>query len=334
MPQTPIKVLVTGAAGQIAYALLFRIASGQMFGEQTPIELHLLELESSLPALEGVVMELEDCVFPLLKKIVWTSDLKTAMQGVHWALLVGAAPRKAGMERADLLARNGQIFATQAQALNTYADATVRILVVGNPCNSNAWIAYHHAPAIPPGRFYAMTLLDQHRAVWQLAKKAGVSVEAVRRLAIWGNHSATQYPDFYQATIQGEPVTAVIKDQLWLTQITEPTCFIPSVQQRGAAVIRARGSSSAASAAHAIIGTVRGLIQETPSDDWFSVACYSRGEYGIDQGLIFSYPCQLKQGQLQIVSAIQHNVFAQNKIQLSLEELRQECQLIKDLGLI
>lgn len=327
------KVVITGAAGQIGYALLFRIASGQMFGSDVPIELRLLELEPSLPALQGVAMELEDCAFPLLKNIVCTSDLKVAMREVNWAILVGAAPRKAGMERSDLLKINGGIFASQGQALNEVAAEDVQVFVVGNPCNSNALIAMHHAPRIPRDRFYAMTLLDQYRGVSLLARKAGVSVSDVRRMAIWGNHSATQYPDFYHATIKGQAVSDLIQDQHWLTQAA-PDCFIPQVQQRGAAVIKARGASSAASAANAALQSIYSLTHETRSEDWFSVALCSKGEYGIDEGLIFSYPCQIQQGKLVIVPDLQHNDFGQAKLRVTLAELRQERDTIKALGFI
>jgi malate dehydrogenase len=324
-----VKVAITGAAGQIGYALLFRIASGQMFGPETEVELQLLELEPALGALHGVAMELDDCAFPLLKNIVCTSDLNVAMKDVHWALLVGSVPRKAGMERGDLLKINGEIFTRQGQAINDHAAADARVFVVGNPCNTNALIAMHNAPDMPRDRFYAMTMLDENRARTQLAKKAGVPVTDVSHMAIWGNHSATQYPDFYQAKIQNKAVTEVIHDLEWLQND-----FITTVQQRGAEVIKARGASSAASAANAVIDSVYHLIHDTPKDECFSVAKCSEGEYGIDEGLIFSFPVQTLGGKLHVIEGLAHNAFAQSKIDLSLQELRQERDTVKALGLI
>lgn len=329
MLKKTIKVAVTGAAGQIGYALLFRIASGQMFGSDQPIELQLLELEASLPVLHGVAMELEDCAFPLLEKITCTSQLNEAMQGAQWVILVGSMPRKAGMERADLLKINGRIFSEQGKAINDHAANDVRVFVVGNPCNSNCLIAMHHAHDVPKDRFFAMTLLDENRARAQLAQKAGVSVREISQIIIWGNHSSTQYPDFYHAQISGRPATEVITDHNWLKNN-----FITTVQKRGAAVIQARGASSAASAANAVVGSVYHLTHETPLGACFSVAGCASGEYGVDSGLIFSFPSRVEQGQLKIITNIEHNAFAQEKIAMTLQELRAERDEIKQMGLI
>lgn len=327
MKQT-IRVAVTGAAGQIGYALLFRIASGQMFGPDVHVELNLLELEQALPALDGVLMELEDCAFPLLKRVVCTSDLKTCMDGVNWALLVGSVPRKQGMERSDLLQINGGIFTKQGKAISEYASDDVRAFVVGNPCNTNCLIAKHHAKGVPADRFYAMTRLDELRARAQLAKKAGVDITAVSQMTIWGNHSATQYPDFYNAKINGKSVAEVIEES-WLKDT-----FIPFVQQRGAAVIKARGSSSAASAANAIVTGVNHLINNTESDESFSMCLSSNGEYGVDKGLIFSFPCRTELNTLRVVENLPLNAFAKEKFDLTLAELRQERDMVKALGLL
>lgn len=329
MNKKPIKVAVTGAAGQIGYALLFRIASGQMFGADQPVILHLLELERSLPVLHGIAMELNDCAFPLLKNIICTSQLNEAMKDINWAILVGSMPRKEGMERADLLKVNGGIFAPQGNAINAHAAADVRVFVVGNPCNSNCLIAMHHAPDIPKSRFFAMTLLDENRARAQLAKKATVAIEEVTQMGIWGNHSSTQYPDFYNAKIANKPATEMIADKNWLEND-----FIPLIQKRGAAVIKARGASSAASAANAVIDSIYHLTHDTKKDDFFSVASCSMGQYGIDEGLIFSFPSRLDNGQFNIINNIQHNSFGQKKIKLTLEELLAEKNEIKKMGLI
>src|SRR5436853_5963623 len=266
MKANPIRVAVTGAAGQIGYSLLFRIASGAMFGPNQPVILHLVEIEPALPALNGVVMELDDCAFPLLKGVVPTANLDEGFRGVNWALLVGSVPRKQGMERKDLLGINGRIFIGQGQAIQKNAASDVRVLVVGNPCNTNCLIAMNNAPSVPRDRWHAMTRLDENRAKMQLAKRAGVEVTAVTNVAIWGNHSATQYPDFSNAKIHGKPATALIKDETWLKGE-----FISTVQQRGAPMIRARGASSAGSAANAIIDSVRSIIEPTPGGDWHSV---------------------------------------------------------------
>jgi malate dehydrogenase len=329
MNKKRIKVVVTGSAGQIGYALLFRIASGQMFGNDTEVELHCLELEAGMPALKGVVMELEDCAFPLLKNIVATPDLKTAMNGVNWAILVGSVPRKAGMERKDLLQINGGIFTKQGQAINDYAAKDVRVLVVGNPCNTNCMIAMKNAKDVPSDRFYAMTMLDQKRAAAQLAMKAQVDVDAVTDMIIWGNHSATQFPDFYHAKINGQNATDVIKDEHWLQ-----TNFIETVQKRGAQIINARGASSAASAANSIIASVNALIYDTEKNNSYSMCKVSQGEYDVDPDLIFSFPCQTRAGKLEVVQNISHNTFAQNKINITLDELRSERDQVKELGLI
>jgi malate dehydrogenase len=324
-----VRIVITGAVGQIGYALLFRLASGQMFGMQTDIELHLLELEQALPALEGVAMELEDCAFPLLKRIVCTSNLKEAMDSVNWALLIGAVPRKEGMERSDLLKINGGIFTKQGEAINDYAANDVRIFVVGNPCNTNCMITKHHARDIPDDRFFAMTTLDELRARAQLAKKAGVDITNISQMTIWGNHSSTQYPDFYNAKINGLSATTVIDDETWLKDI-----FVPTIQQRGAAVIKARGASSAASAANAIIQGIGHLVNDTPPMESFSVCKNSDGEYGVDEGLIFSYPCRCEHGEVRVVEGLQFNDYSKAKFEETLAELRRERDAVKDLGLI
>jgi malate dehydrogenase len=329
MGKKRVKVAVTGAAGQIGYALLFRIASGQMFGTETEVELQLLELEQALPALKGVAMELEDCAFPLLKNIVLTSDLNTAFKDANWVVCVGSVPRKDGMERADLLKINGGIFTAQAQAVEKSAASDVRIFVVGNPCNTNALIAMNNAKGIPSDRFFAMTSLDENRAKAQLAQKAGVDVVAVKNMTIWGNHSATQYPDFFNAKINGKPANEVISDLEWLKGD-----FIKTVQQRGAAIIKARGLSSAASAANATVDGIRNLVTETPAGETFSMCLSSNGEYGVDKGLIFSYPCRVEGGKIKVVEGIQLNDFGQEKFKLTLDELRGERDAVKSLGLI
>ena len=329
MAHKRVKVAVTGAAGQIGYALIFRIASGQMFGMDTEVELQLLELEAALPTLNGVAMELDDCAFPLLRKVTCTSDVNKAMSGANWVVCVGSVPRKAGMERSDLLKINGGIFSVQGKAVNDNAADDVSVFVVGNPCNTNALIAMHNAPDVPRNRFFAMTMLDQNRAVSQLAIKAGVTVNDVTHLAIWGNHSAKQYPDFYNAKIHGKPVTDVIKDLNWLQNE-----FIPMVQQRGAAVIAARGASSAASAANAAIDTVYNLTHNTPANQTFSVGMCSNGEYGADKGLIFSFPTRTENGQHKVVEGFSFNEFGQQKFDAVLDELRQEYVAVKELGLI
>jgi malate dehydrogenase len=329
MAKKYVKVAISGAAGQIGYALAFRVASGQMFGPDTEVQLQLLELEPTLPALHGVAMELDDCAFPLLKNIICTSDLSTAMKDINWALLIGSVPRKDGMERSDLLKINGGIFTAQGKAINDNAASDVNVFVVGNPCNTNCLIAMHNAKDVPHDRFYAMTMLDENRARTQLAQKAGVSVNDIKHIAIWGNHSATQYPDFYNAKINGKPLTDVITDMNWLQND-----FISTVQKRGAAVIKARGASSAASAANAAIDSVYNLTHDTPGDEWFSVAKVSHGEYGIDEGLIFSFPTRTDNGKVHVIEGVTHNEFSQQKIQATLDELRGERDAVKELGLI
>src|ERR1700756_3631374 len=303
--KTPIKVAVTGAAGQIGYALLFRIASGQMFGPDQPLRLHLIEIPAILGALEGVVMELDDCAFPLLESVLPTADLDEGFRDVNWALLVGSIPRKAGMERKELLGVNGKIFVGQGQAIQKDAAADVRVLVVGNPCNTNCLIAMNNAREIPRDRWFAMTRLDENRARAQLAHKAGVEITRVTNMTIWGNHSSTQYPDFYNAKIDNKPANEVIGDEKWLKGD-----FIAAVQQRGAAIIKARGLSSAGSAANAVVDTVRSIAEPTASDDWHSVAICSEGSYGVEKGLISSFPVRSDGKKLEIVQGLQINDFS------------------------
>ena len=323
---SPIKIAVTGAAGQIGYSLVFRIASGAMFGPEQPIALSLIEIPNALGALEGVVMELHDCAFPLLKSVTPTADLDEGFRDVNWALLVGSVPRKAGMERKDLLGINGKIFIGQGRAIEKNAAADVRTLVIGNPCNTNCLIAMNNAKQIPPDRWFAMTRLDENRAKAQLAHKAGVEVTTVTKMTIWGNHSATQYPDFYNAKINGRPANEVIGDEKWLKET-----FIQTVQQRGAAIIKARGLSSAASAANAVVETVRLLITDTPKEDWHSVALCSTGEYGVENGLICSFPVQVRNGRAQVVQNVPINEFSRGKIDASVNELKEEQSLVQEL---
>ncbi|MEM7033553.1 MAG: malate dehydrogenase [Chloroflexota bacterium] len=327
MSSNVVKVAITGAAGQIGYALLPRLASGEVFGPDVKVALHLLEIPPALPALEGVVMELDDCAFPLLENVVATANPDEAFDGVNWALLVGSKPRGKGMERGDLIRENGPIFVGQGNALSNSAASDVRILVVGNPANTNCLIAMNNAPNIPNDRFSAMTRLDQNRAYTQLAQKAGVPVTAVSNVTIWGNHSATQYPDAEHAKINGQAASSVITDTAWLQGE-----FIETVQKRGAAVIAARGLSSAASAANAILGHVKSMVYETPQGDWFSAGIPSDGSYGVDEGLIFSMPLTSDgSGNYSIVQGLEFSDFAQEKIQATLEELRSEKAVIADL---
>ena len=321
-----MQVAVTGAAGQIGYALLFRIAAGEMFGTDTEVQLNLLELEAALPALQGVVMELEDCAFPLLKSVLTTADPKAAFKDVDWALLIGSVPRKAGMERNDLLKINGGVFITQGQALSASAKPDCRVLVVGNPCNTNAYIAKSVAKNLSPQNFFAMTMLDQNRATAQLAQKAKVAVDQVRNVAIWGNHSSTQYPDFFNATIQGKPVPQVILDQEWLK-----TVFIDAVQKRGAAIIKARGLSSAGSAANAVIDTVKNLITPTKKGEFFSVAVSSDGSYDVPRGLMFGFPVRSDGRKWEIVPGIKLTDFAKEKISVTRQELWEEKAAVEEL---
>ena len=322
-----IKVAVTGAAGQIGYAMLFRLASGSVFGPDTAVELQLLELEHALPALEGVKMELDDCAFPLLNKIVTTSDPNVAFRDIDWGLLVGSVPRKEGMERNDLLCVNGGIFVGQGKAINDNASDNARIVVVGNPCNTNCLIAMHNAPRISRERWFAMTALDENRAKSQLATKAGTAVRNVSNMTIWGNHSATQYPDFYNAKINGKAAPEVINDEEWLQGE-----FIKTVQQRGSAIIKARGASSAASAANAALDTVTRINTPTPEGIWFSTAIPSDGSYGIPEGLIFSFPLRSKgKGDYEIVQGLELNEFSKEKIQATSSELEMERDAVKEM---
>jgi malate dehydrogenase len=323
---SPIKIAVTGAAGQIGYSLLFRIASGSMFGPEQPVNLSLIEIPPALGALEGVVMELHDCAFPLLKGITPTADLDEGFRDVNWALLVGSIPRKAGMERGDLLGINGKIFIGQGQAIEKNAASDVRVLVVGNPCNTNCLIAMNNAKSIPRDRWFAMTRLDENRAKAQLAQKAGVDVTEVTNMTIWGNHSATQYPDFYNAQINGKPANEVIGDDKWLKET-----FIAAVQQRGAAIIKARGLSSAASAANAVVDTVRSLTTETNAGTWYSVAVCSDGSYNVEKNLISSFPIRTGDGKWQIVPDLTISDFSRSKIDASVAELEEEKRLVSEL---
>ena len=326
--KSPVRVAVTGAAGQIGYAMIFRLASGEVFGPDQPVILHLVELPHAMAALDGVEMELEDCAFPTLAGVVKqdSDHLEDAFAGCNWVLCVGSVPRKAGMERGDLVQINGPIFTSTGKAIEAAAAEDVRVLVVGNPCNTNCLITMANAPKIPRDRFFAMTRLDQNRAASQLANKAGRPVSAVTNMAIWGNHSATQYPDFYHANIDGKAVTDVITDLDWLQGE-----FIETVQKRGAAVIKARGASSAASAANAALDTVKSIIRPTAENDLFSAAVCSDGSYGIDEGLIFGYPLTGDGNSWNIVQGIEHNEFAQAKIEATLQELRDERDAVKEL---
>ena len=322
MNNTPIRVAVTGAAGNIGYALLFRIASGQMFGPNQPVALNLIEIEPGMDALRGVAMELDDCAFPLLTEIVQTSDLATGFKDCDWALLVGSVPRKAGMERADLLGINGKIFVGQGQAISDHAKPSCRVLVVGNPCNTNCLIAMNSAPNIPNEQFFAMTRLDENRALTQLAQKAGVPVSEVSELCVWGNHSPTMFPDFYNARIGRQKLTSVITDESWLKDT-----FVPTVGQRGKAIIEARGASSAASAANAVVDTVRDLDNPTRGG-FHSVCVVSKGEYGTPEGLITSMPITVDAvGNWRVVSGVSLNDYAKEKIAASNAELAEERKI-------
>ena len=323
---SPIRVAVTGAAGNIGYAILFRIANGDLFGPEQPVILQLLEITPAMGALQGVAMELEDCAFPLLAGVVLTDDANVAFDGVNWALLVGARPRGKGMERKDLLAANGQIFQPQGRALNSRAAADVRVLVVGNPANTNCLIAMKNAPDIPAERFSAMTRLDHNRAQSQLAQKAGVPVAAVKKVTIWGNHSTTQYPDAYHAEIDGQPAAAVIGDDAWIKGT-----FIPTVQKRGAAVIEARGQSSAASAANAAINHVQSWHHGTPAGNWVSMAVPSAGAYGAAPDVVFGYPVTVRNGQWQIVEGLELSAFDRQMLAATGAELLEERAAVQDM---
>jgi len=325
----PVRVAVTGAAGQIGYSLLFRIASGQMLGPDQPVILQLLEITPALDALRGVAMELEDCAFPLLAGIVQTDEPGEAFEGVSYALLVGSRPRSKGMERKDLLEANGAIFTVQGKALSDHAADDVRVLVVGNPANTNCLIAMNHAPNIPNERFSAMTRLDHNRAVAQLASKAGVTVNEISKMTIWGNHSSTQYPDLYHAEVNGKSAAEVIGDHAWIENT-----FIPTVQQRGAAIIEARGLSSAASAANAAIDHVRDWVCGSPEGDWVSMAVCSDGSYGVPEGLISSFPVTTSGGEWEIVQGLEHNDFSRSRIDATIAELEEERETVRELGLL
>lgn len=327
MPQ-PLRIAITGAAGNIGYALTFRIASGEVFGPQQPVILHLVEVPPVVKALDGIEMELEDCAFSTLAgvKKADSDHLEDAFAGCHWVLLVGSIPRKQGMERGDLIRVNGPIFTSAGRAIQAAAARDVRTLVVGNPCNTNCLIAMHNAPDVPRDRWFAMTMLDENRARAQLARKAGRQVASVKHLGIWGNHSATQFPDYFHATIDGLPAPEVIGDDHWLK-----TEFISIVQKRGAAVIEARGASSAASAANAIIDSLKALTRPTAQGNCFSAAVCSDGRYGIDEGLIFSFPLTTDGQTWRIVDGLEHNDFAQQKIAATLNELRSERDTVRDL---
>ncbi len=329
MSKTPVKVAVTGAAGQIGYALVFRIASGALLGSQTPVILSLLEVPAAVRAAEGTAMELDDCAFPLLAGIEISDDPNRAFDNASVALLVGARPRSAGMERSDLLEANGGIFGPQGAALNAHAASDIRVLVVGNPANTNALIAQHHAPDIPARRFTAMTRLDHNRAIAQLAKRTGAAVADVTNVTIWGNHSATQYPDIYHAKIAGASAVERVSDQGWIE-----SDFIPTVQKRGAAIIDARGASSAASAANAAIDHVHDWLLGTPAGDWVSMSVPSDGSYGVEEGLISSFPVTCKDGEYEIVTGLEVSDFSHERIDATVRELAGERDAVRELGLI
>jgi malate dehydrogenase len=329
MPAAPVRVAVTGAAGQIGYSLLFRIASGQLLGPDQPIVLQLLEITPALDALKGVVMELDDCAFPLVAGVVTTDDANVAFGDANVALLVGSRPRSKGMERSELLSANGAIFTEQGKALSESAASDVRVLVVGNPANTNCLIAMNSAPDLAPDRFTAMTRLDHNRAKAQLAGRAGRPVAEVTNMTIWGNHSSTQFPDVFHARVGGRPAMEVIGDQAWMEQE-----FIPTVQKRGAAIIEARGASSAASAANAAIEHMRDWLAGTPEGDWVSMAVPSDGSYGVPEGLISSFPVTTSGGAYRIVEGLQLNEFARQRIDASVAELGEERDTVRELGLI
>ncbi|AUG77675.1 malate dehydrogenase [Kitasatospora sp. MMS16-BH015] len=329
MTRTPVNVTVTGAAGQIGYALLFRIASGHLLGADVPVNLRLLEIPQGLKAAEGTAMELDDCAFPLLRDITITDDRDKAFDGANVALLVGARPRTAGMERGDLLSANGGIFGPQGKAINDNAADDIKVLVVGNPANTNALIAQRNAPDVPADRFTAMTRLDHNRAVAQLAKKLGVTVNEVKNLTIWGNHSATQYPDIFHAEVNGKNAAEAVNDEKWLAED-----FIPTVAKRGAAIIDARGASSAASAANAAIDHVFTWVNGTPEGSWTSMGVVSDGSYGVEPGIISSFPVTTKDGKWEIVQGLDISEFSRKRIDASVAELVEERDAVKELGLI
>jgi len=329
MTRTPVNVTVTGAAGQIGYALLFRIASGHLLGPDVPVNLRLLEIPQGLKAAEGTAMELDDCAFPLLRGIEITDDANKAFDGANVALLVGARPRTKGMERGDLLAANGGIFKPQGKAINDHAADDIKVLVVGNPANTNALIAQAAAPDVPAERFTAMTRLDHNRAISQLAAKTGAAVSDIKKLTIWGNHSATQYPDIFHAEIAGKNAAEVVNDQAWLADT-----FIPTVAKRGAAIIEARGASSAASAANAAIDHIHTWVNGTAAGDWTSMGIPSDGSYGVPEGLISSFPVTTKDGTYEIVQGLDINEFSRTRIDASVKELSEERDAVRELGLI
>lgn len=326
---TPVKVAVTGAAGQIGYSLLFRIASGDLFGPDTPVQLRLLEITPALKALEGVVMELDDCAFTTLDSVEIGDDPRQVFDGVNLALLVGARPRTKGMERGDLLEANGAIFTAQGKALNEVAADDVRIGVTGNPANTNALIAHRNAPDIPAERFSALTRLDHNRALSQLAARTGAKVGDIRHMTIWGNHSATQYPDVFHAEIGGRNAAEVVDDQRWIEDD-----FIPTVAKRGAAIIEARGASSAASAASATIDAARDWLHGTPADDWVSMAVVSDGSYGVPEGIVYSYPVTTQDGDWEIVQGLEIDEFSRTRMDATAAELVEERDAVQELGLI
>lgn len=329
MSNTPVKVAVTGAAGQIGYSLLFRIASGAIFGPDTPVELRLLEITPALKALEGVVMELDDCAFPTLAGVEIGDDPNTIFSGANLALLVGARPRTKGMERGDLLEANGAIFTAQGKALNDNAADDIRILVTGNPANTNALITLSNAPDIPKERITALTRLDHNRAISQLAAKTGAKVTDIKKMSIWGNHSATQYPDLFHAEVNGQNAAELVSDQAWLEND-----FIPTVAKRGAAIIEARGSSSAASAASATIDCARDWLKGTAEGDWTSMSVYSDGSYGVPEGLVYSFPVTTRNGDWEIVQGLEIDDFSRRMMDATAAELTEERDAVKELGLI
>jgi malate dehydrogenase len=329
MADSPVRVTVTGAAGQIGYALLFRIASGQLLGPDTPVELSLLEIPDAVKAAEGTAMELDDCAFPLLRGIDISDDAGKAFSGTNVALLVGARPRSKGMERSDLLEANGGIFGPQGKAINSGAADDIKVLVVGNPANTNALIAMSNAPDVPKERFTAMTRLDHNRALAQLAKKLDIQVTEISNMTVWGNHSPTMYPDLFNAKVGDRVAAEAVDDQEWIEND-----FIPTVGKRGAAIIEARGASSAASAASAAIDHVRDWVLGTPDGDWVSSSVHSDGSYGIEEGIICSFPCTSDGGDWKIVEGLEINEFSQAKIDATVDELKQERDTVKDLGLI
>jgi len=325
----PVRVAVTGAAGQIGYSLLFRIASGSMLGPDQPVILQMLEIEPALGALAGVKMELDDCAFPLLAGTVETSDANEAFSGADYALLVGSMPRKAGMERSDLLEANGGIFTGQGRSLSEAANSSIKVLVVGNPANTNCLIAMNNAPNIADAQFTAMTRLDHNRAIAQLAQKTGASVNDITKMTIWGNHSATQYPDLFHAEVAGQNAAEMVDDQQWLEND-----FIPTVQQRGAAIIEARGASSAASAASAAVDHMRNWASATNEGDWVSMAIASTGDYGAPEGIITSFPCTTQNGQYEVVTGLELDAFSRAKIEASWAELVEERDAVAGMGLL